>query len=52
LSRMGILQHQLSVWKAPQHFDASAASLPFVLGLTYMTFYLILYVAQRMRAQG
>src|SRR5262245_4152544 len=37
---MGILQHQLSVWKAPQHFDVSSASLPFVLGLTYLTFYL------------
>src|SRR5262249_7310212 len=40
---MGILQHQLSVWKAHQHFGASAASLPFVLGLTCLAFYLILW---------
>src|SRR5215475_4561991 len=40
---MGILQHQLSVWKVHQHFGASAASLPFVLGLTCLAFYLILW---------
>src|SRR5215470_20001951 len=38
---MGILQHQLSVWKARQHSGASAASLPFVPDLTCAACYLI-----------